>query len=249
MNIVLIPGAWLDASAWDGVRPALEAAGHTVHALTLPGKESADADRTGIGLADHVDAVVSVVDRLTADGGQVVLVGHSAGGAVAYAASDRRPERIARVVYVDAGPLADGGVVNDELPVVGDEVPLPDWSVFDPPDLVDLTDELRAAFEARAVPEPRGVLQDPVRLTDERRRDVPSTIVACEFYADRYESPSQMYQALLDQGAPWVAELASLRDREIVDLPTGHWPMFTRPDDLAAVILAAVERTGGRPGA
>src|SRR5205823_11226388 len=53
MDIILIPGFWLDASSWDEVAPALEQAGHRVRALTLPGLESADADRRGIGLRDH----------------------------------------------------------------------------------------------------------------------------------------------------------------------------------------------------
>lgn len=240
MDIILIPGAWLDASAWDDIVPTLEAAGHTTHPLTLPGKESAHADRTGIGLADHVDAVVGLVDALE---GKVVLVGHSAGGAIAYGVTDRRPDRIARLVYVDAGPLGEGGVVNDEVPVVNGEVPLPDWSQFDEPDLVDLTDELREQFRARSIPEPKGVFFDPQHLTDDRRRDVPSTIIASEFYPEKYDSPSAMYQDFLDQGAPWVAELATLRDYEFVDLPTGHWPMFTRPADLARAILKAVDRT------
>src|SRR5829696_7500209 len=101
MNIVLIPGFWLDASSWDPVVPALEAKGHRVHALTLPGKESRDADRAGIGLRDHVDAVVAVLDGLDEP---AVLVGHSGGGAIAHGAADARPDRVRRVVYVDSGP-------------------------------------------------------------------------------------------------------------------------------------------------
>jgi pimeloyl-ACP methyl ester carboxylesterase len=242
MDIVMIPGAWLDASAWDGVRPVLEAAGHTVHALTLPGKESVHADRSGIGLEDHVAAVVDVVDRLTADGGRVVLVGHSAGGTIAFAASDRRPDSVARVVYVDAGPSPEGSAVNEEVPVVDGEVPLPAWDFFEEPDLEGLDDALREQFRARAVPEPRGVFFDPLHLTDDRRRDVPTTIVACEKFPG-FDSASAMYLAFIEQGAPFVAELASLRDYELVDLPTGHWPMFTRPEDLGRAILAAVEKT------
>jgi hypothetical protein len=43
-----------------------------------------------------------------------------------------------------------------------------------------------------------------------------------------------------------VAELARLRDVEYVDLPTGHWPQFTRPVELGEIILAAVDREGGQ---
>jgi pimeloyl-ACP methyl ester carboxylesterase len=232
MDIILIPGFWLDGSSWGEVAPALEQAGHRVRALTLPGLESADADRGGIRLRDHVDAVVAAVDE--ADG-PVVLVGHSGGGAIAHAAADARPDRVARVVYVDAGPLGDGRAINDELPVVDGEIPLPDWSEFGEEDLRDLDDELREAFRARAVPQPTAVAYDPQVLADERRYDVPATIVACEF-------PSELLREWIAQGHPYVAELAAMRDVEYIDLPTGHWPQFTKPVQLGQAILAAVDR-------
>src|ERR1700744_6468647 len=111
MDIILIPGFWLDASSWDGIVPALERAGHRAHALTLPGMESRDADRASITLRDHIDAVVRVIDALGPDNGQVVLVGRSGGGAVAHGAADARPDRVARVVYVDSGLLGEGGLI------------------------------------------------------------------------------------------------------------------------------------------
>ena len=233
MDIILIPGFWLDGSSWDEVVPALEQAGHRTHALTLPGKESRDADRSLITLRDHVDAVVRVIDSVGLAGGQVVLVGHSGGGAIAHAAADARPERVARVVYVDSGPLGDGGVINDELPAENGEVPLPDWSVFDDEDLVDLDDELRSAFRERAIPEPVHVTSDPQRLADERRYDVPVTVIACEF-------PSAKLREWMEQGHPYVRELARIRHVDYVDLPTGHWPQFTRPEELGRAILASV---------
>jgi pimeloyl-ACP methyl ester carboxylesterase len=232
MDIILVPGFWLDASSWAEVTPPLVAAGHRVHPLTLPGLEAADAPRAGIGLREHIDAVVAAVDAID---GPVVLVGHSGGGAIIYGAVDTRPDRVVRAVYVDSGPLGEGGVVNDELPAEGDDVPLPAWDVFDEADLVDLDDELRAAFRARAIPEPRGVTSDQQRLHDERRYDVPATVIACEF-------TSAQLTGWVEAGHPSVAELARIRDVEYVDLPTGHWPQFTRPAELGAAILAAVDR-------
>jgi len=233
MDIILIPGFWLDGSSWDEVVPALQQAGHRTHALTLPGMESKDADRSDITLRDHVDAVVRVIDSLDRANGQVVLVGHSGGGAVAHAAVDARPDRVARVVYVDSGPLGEGGVINDELPAVNGEVPLPDWSLFDEEDLVDLDDELRAAFRERAIPTPVRVASDPQHLFDERRYDVPVTVIACEF-------PSAKLREWMKQGHPYVRELAKIRDVDYIDLPTGHWPQFTRPEELGRAILASV---------
>ncbi|MGH9187456.1 MAG: alpha/beta fold hydrolase, partial [Acidimicrobiales bacterium] len=202
------------------------------HALTLPGLESRDADRSGIGLRDHVDAVVAVVDSVT---GPVVLVGHSGGGAIAHAAADARAERIARVIYVDSGPLAHGAVINDELPVVNGEVPLPAWSEFGEEDLVDLDENQRAKFRAIAIPEPLGVARDRQVLSDDRRYDVPVTVIACEF-------PAEVLRGWMAEGHPYVSELTKIRDVELVDLPTGHWPQLTRPRELATAILAAVDR-------
>src|SRR3982075_1939528 len=104
MDIILIPGFWLDGSSWDDVVPALERAGHRTHALTLPGMESRDADRSAITLRDHIDAVIEVIDSLDPADGKVVLVGHSGGGAIAHAAVDARPDRVARIVYVAREP-------------------------------------------------------------------------------------------------------------------------------------------------
>jgi pimeloyl-ACP methyl ester carboxylesterase len=234
MDIILVPGFWLDASSWEKVTPVLEAAGHRPRPLTLPGKESAEASRAGISLQDHINAVVQVLDGLPA---KAVLVGHSGGGAIIHGVVDARPDRVERAIYVDSGPLGEGGVINDELPAQGDDVPLPPWESFDDADLVDLNDGLRQAFRARAVPEPRGVAYGRQHLHDERRYNVPATVIACEF-------PSAMLQEWIAAGHPFVAELAKVREVEFVDLPTGHWPQFTKPDQLAHAILAAVDRTG-----
>lgn len=234
MDVILIPGFWLDGSSWGDVITALEQAGHHPIPVTLPGLESADIDRSGITLRDHVDAVIGVVDEVEPADTRVVLVGHSGGGAVAHAVADARPDRVARVVYVDAVPLAAGQCINDRLPVVDGEVPLPDWSEFGDEDLVDLDEPLRAAFRERAIPTPARVASDPQQLGDDRRYDVPSTVIACEF-------PSSLLQQLTEDGTePFVAELAKMRDVTYVDLPTGHWPQFTRPADLARVIVSAV---------
>ncbi|TLM81299.1 alpha/beta hydrolase [Pseudarthrobacter sp. NamE2] len=237
MDIILVPGFWLDASSWEEVVPALEAAGHRAHPLTLPGLESVETSRAGIGLRTHINAVVAEVDALD---GKPVLVGHSGGGAIIHGVIDARPDRVERAIYVDSGPLGEGGVINDELQADGDDVPLPPWEGFEEADLVDLDDSLRAKFRARAIPEPRGVAFDQQHLHDERRYDVPATIIACEF-------PSKLLQEWIAAGHPFVAELARMRDVEYVDLPTGHWPQFTKPAELARAILAAVDRTG-QPG-
>jgi len=72
-------------------------------------------------------------------------------------------------------------------------------------------------------------------LSDERRYAIPATIVCCEFSGEQL-------RGWMAGGAAPLAELALMHDVEYVDLPTGHWPQFTRPADLAEVIRAAVDR-------
>ncbi len=231
MDIILIPGFWLDAASWAPVSAALTAAGHTPHAVTPLGAGGAAQDVANVTLADQAAAVAELVDTLD---GPVVVVGHSGGGAVAHAVADLRPDRVARVVYVDSGPLGEGGVVNDQLPVVDGVVPLPDWSVFGDGELAGMTDAIRTDVEARALSVPPGVANGPQRLHDERRYDVPVTVVSATM-------PEALLRELMANGHPYVLELSRIRDVEIVELPTGHWPQLTRPDDLAALVVRAVE--------
>lgn len=237
MHAILIPGLWLVGSSWDRVVPVLEEAGHQVHPLTLPGMGSRRLDRSAITLRDHVEDVVELIDSLTGgtddDAGPVVLVAHAAGGAIAHAAVDARPDRVARVVYVAGGPRGDGEL-GGEWPAGNGEVPLPDWSAFDEAALTDLDDGLREELRRGSVPSPESVVRDPQKLTDERRYDVPVTVVSCE-------RPSAELEQSIADSEPGTEELARIKDVTHVDLPTGHWPQLTRPVDLGELLVLAIE--------
>jgi pimeloyl-ACP methyl ester carboxylesterase len=229
MDIILIPGLWLDGSSWDEVVPPLEKAGHRPLPLTLPGLDARDRDRSTITLQDHVDAVTAAID---AADGRTVVVGHSLGAGVASAAVDARVDRVARAIYVGGFPAADGEPLGDGFTVENGEVPFPDWDSFDDADLGGLDDAARERFRERAIPSPGHLVTDVVHLSDERRYDVPVTVVCPEFSADQL-------RAWIAQGAPPVQEFTKIRDLQYVDLPTGHWPQFTRPAELAQVIADA----------
>jgi pimeloyl-ACP methyl ester carboxylesterase len=234
--IVLVPGFWLGAWAWDDVVAALRADGHDVTAITLPGLESQDADRSEITLSDHVEAICRTV---TAKGTPVVLAVHSGAGVPGYAASDRIPDRLAALVYVDSGPAAHA------LDAAFDatELPLPSWPELEAggSSLEGLSGEQLAAFRERAVPEPGAALRETPRLADERRLDVPSIVVCASMSSDQIK-------AAVEAGHPWVGELAGLRDVSYVDLPTGHWPMWSRARELAVILGDVARRSTRRLG-
>jgi pimeloyl-ACP methyl ester carboxylesterase len=231
MDIVLVPGLWLDGSSWDAVTPTLEQAGHRVSALTLPGMGSRDADRSGVTLRDQVDAVVAAIDASTPP---VLLVGHSVGSGISHAAVDARPDRVARAVYVGGFPEPDGSAMLEGLPAENGEVPMPDWAEMgEDANIVDFDAEALAAFYARAIPAPEHVLTDPQQLSDERRYDVPVTMVCPEYTADDV-------RGWVAAGEASVSEVGRTTHVAYVDLPGGHWPQLTQPDALAQVILDAV---------
>jgi pimeloyl-ACP methyl ester carboxylesterase len=220
--IILVPGFWLGAWAWDEVAEALRADGHDVTALTLPGLEAADANRSSITTLDHVDAIC---DSVTAAGSPVVLAVHSASGFSGYAASDRIPEQIAAMVYVDSAPgkgAMDPDFADAEKPMVWAEI-------AEEENLDGLSEEQMETFRQRAVPVPGGVLREGVELTNDARLDIPSTVV-CTGYT------SAQYKDAVKEGYTWLAGLTELRNVTWVDLPTSHWPMWSRPKETARII-------------
>ena len=220
-DILLIAGLWLDGSAWDGVVPGLRDLGHRPVALFLPGQGAPPATAT---LEDQLEVVVAAVD---AADGPVMVVGHSAAATLAWMAADARPDKVARVVLIGGFPSGDGKAYADFLPVVDGVMPFPGWKSFEGPDSADLDEQQRVAFAARTIPVPEGVVKGIVRLGDERRYEVPVTIICPEF------SPEQA-KGWIDGGD--VPELARARQLDYVDIDSGHWPMFTRPTELADLL-------------
>ena len=221
--IVLVPGFWLGAWAWDEVAADLRADGHDVTALTLPGLESVDADRSSITMSDHVDAIC---EGVRAAGAPVVLAVHSGAGASGYGATDRLPDRIAAMVYVDSGPAK--GAMDPDLDAV--EKPLPSREELEEEENLDgLSEEQLETFRQRAVPEPGAAIREAAELTNDARLDIPTTAICTGF-------TSEQYKDAIKEGYAWLAGFAELRDITWVDLPTSHWPMWSRPKELAAII-------------
>ena len=236
--IILVPGFWLGAWAWDEVAEKLRAGGHDVTAITLPGQGSKDEDRSSITFADHVDTIIEAIDA--ADRPPVLVV-HSASGFSGYAASDRIPDKIAAIVYVDTAPgkpPLDADQQGDK-PMVWDEIAAEE-------NLDGLSDDQKATFRERAVPVPGGILRGQYEFTNDARRDIPSTVIATGYSAADYQKYAREHPEWA-----FLAGLPELRNITWVDLPTSHWPMWSKPDDIARIIgeVAATAGAGAAAAA
>lgn len=221
MDILLIAGLWLDGSAWDDVVPRLRDLGHRSVAVTLPGQGAPPAAAT---LDAQRDAVLAALD---ASFGPTMVVGHSAASALAWIAVDARPDKVARAVMIGGFPTVDGEMYANFFPAVDGAVPFPGWEPFDGADSADLDRAQRDAIAARAIPVPEGVTTGVVKLCDDRRYEVPVTLVCPEF------SPAQAKE-WVDAGE--IPELARASHVDYVDIDSGHWPMFTKPTELADLL-------------
>ena len=221
MDIVLVAGLWLDGSAWDAVVPALEAAGHRPVPLTLPGQGDGRRSAT---LDEQVAAVLAAVD---ASPGKPLVVGHSAACTLAWLAADARPEKVAKAALIGGFPASGGQPYFGGFETTDGVLPFPGWGPFEGPDSADLDEDTKRRIAAAAIPVPEGVTKAVVHLTDERRFDVPVVIVCPEF------TPAEAREWI---GAGDVPELAKARHLEFIDIDSGHWPMFSQPDELARIL-------------
>jgi hypothetical protein len=183
-----------------------------------------------VTLEDHVGAIV---DAVRSAGAPVVLAVHSGSGFPGYAATDRVPELIAEMVYVDTGAgvgAMDAEFADTEKPMVWEEIEANE-------DLTGLTEEQRETFRRRAVPQPGGVLRESAELANDARLDIPSTVIATAFSIDDYKDA-------VDKGYDFVAGLKDLGNLEWVELRTSHWPMWSRAKELATIIGDIAKKHG-----
>lgn len=226
MDIILIAGLWLPRSIWADVCSQLESDGHRPTPVALPGVDDASTTAT---LADQVTVVLAAVD----DADRPLVVGHSAACTLAWMVADRRPDAISGVALVGGFPASNGEAYADFFPTVDGVMAFPGWAPFEGADSVDLSEADRESIASAAVPVPGGVAKGIVRLSDDRRFDVPVHLVCPEY------SPDQA-KAWIDGGE--IPELASATQVVSVDIDSGHWPMVTRPAELARILDAATKQ-------
>lgn len=222
MDTVLIAGLWLDATAWDDVGAELRAQGHRPRPVMLPGQGDGSPSAT---LEEQIAAVLAAVDAAPGEG--VLVVGHSAASTLAWIAADAMPEKVTAVVMIGGFPASDGDTYADFFEPVEGAMAFPGWGPFEGPDSADLDDAARNSIAEAAIAVPEGVSRGTVRLRDERRFTVPVVLICPEY------GPADA-KAWIDGGD--IPELGRAERVEFVDIDSGHWPMFTRPVELARLL-------------
>jgi pimeloyl-ACP methyl ester carboxylesterase len=240
---VLVGGGWLGGWCWQGVARRLRNDGHDVYPATLTGLgERVHLASPEVDLDTHITDVVKLIEF--EDLNDVVLLGHSYGGLVVTGAADRISERISQLVYLDTAPLPEGGSLIEKFPPelrkrtekqveeLGEG-----WKVPIPPqeELADMAslegvdeDHLRLLY-SRATPQPFGTYTQPLHLENPAREELPKVGIVCSFSLEQVEE-------MIASGDPLFRELDGPEWR-FVELPTGHYPMFSRPEDLAKLLL------------
>jgi len=231
-TFVLVHGAWHGGWKWRLVAPLLRSAGHEVFAPTLTGLgERAHLARPGIDLDLHIQDVVALIEM--EDLREVVLLGHSYGGMVVTGAADRVPERIRRLVYLDAFVPENGKCLLDYVEAAVPEraaafrkegeqfgsvapPPLSLWGIVRP--------EHVAFARPRETRHPYGAFTQPIRLVNSAARALPKTFIHCT-------SPAT---GTFDQFAAKYRGDPAWRFHE---LATGHDAMILVPEALAAILL------------
>ncbi|MEU8351446.1 MULTISPECIES: alpha/beta fold hydrolase [unclassified Streptomyces] len=251
---VLVSEAHTGGWVWREVAAGLRASGAEVCAATLTGMDG-DRDRGRAPEADletHIEDVLRLVDGTEAP--EVVLVGHGYGIHPVAGAADRRPERIARVVHLDAGIPEDG---DPPLALVPDAALRellhgasgPDARPVPPPSrdgwqrwgsTAGLTDEALDRLTRLAAPQPPGTLTRPLRLTG-AGSGLPVTGVFCTAGG----TSTALAEDMVALGDPRLVRLTDPRNT-FFDLGTGHWPMLSVPGELTDVLLRAAAGEGHR---
>jgi pimeloyl-ACP methyl ester carboxylesterase len=225
-EFVLVAGAWLGSWAWDDVVPGLREAGHGAHAVTLSGV--AEKREVPAGQQRHVQDILDVVSQ--GDLRDVVVVGHSYSGIPAGQAAERIGDRLRRAVFVDSNVPADGESFTSawsEAQVTA----LTERGFWPPLTAEDyagqgLSDAEIARIVAGSTPHPAASLTEPAVLS-RPLGELPATYVKCLLDG---ETPS-----------PDVVKLLESDRWQLVELDTGHWPMFSRPKELTTILLDAAK--------
>jgi pimeloyl-ACP methyl ester carboxylesterase len=234
-RIILVHGAWGNATGWARIVPLLEAKGHRVEALDLPGHGRSPVPPETVGQAEYVAAVL---ERL-AEGPPAMLVGHSMGGIVVAQVAARVPDRVTKGVYVAAllprdGESLVGLIRQQEAPGVQAAVrpgPVKGTTVLDPSAAAALFPDAsprdaEAAMSAMSPQSSRAQMEGAVIGPGFAK--VPRAYVLCT--QDRVVTPDLQRQMI-----------AATPCEAVIEMECGHVPQLTQPVALARILHGVAE--------
>ncbi|HEY8599973.1 MAG TPA: alpha/beta hydrolase [Thermomicrobiales bacterium] len=244
-TFVLVPGFWLGGWAWRDVAAPLRAAGHTVYTPSLTGLgERVHLASPAVNLETHITDIVNLLHFEELH--DVILLAHSGAMQAVTGAADRVPERIARLVYLDTGPLPNGMPQADFGPpeqrardeqIVAEQgdgwrLPFPGLDTLSQQaSLAGIDEVTRGRMRALAVPMPWSLATDTLHLTNPALATLPKIGILNSF------TEADVRQ-MIAAGIPAFSLMAGPEWR-FVELPTSHWAMFSAPAELAAILLDA----------
>jgi pimeloyl-ACP methyl ester carboxylesterase len=235
---VLIHGAWHDGSTWAAVAKELRKRGHVVHTPTMAGHgEGADKNVTHAHCVDSIKRYL-----LSHDLDDIVLVGHSLAGTVIAQLAAQLPQRIRRLVFLNAFVPQDGNALLDEVPphyaafftqLAGEST---DNTVTLPFDMwcngfINDADPALAQhiYDHCLSPEPFSLFTEKHDLTHFYQLTIPSTYLYCK---DDLVFPDAQWN--------WVPRFPDrLRDCRRMDMSGSHEVLFTAPLLLANNLVEA----------
>jgi pimeloyl-ACP methyl ester carboxylesterase len=224
-TIVVAHGAWSSGWAWKRMRPLLRAAGHEVFTPSYTGLgERSHLATPDVSLETHIQDVVNV--QFYEDLTDVILLGHSYGGMVPTGVADRVPERIRKVVYLDAFVPRDGQALQDltQRRDGGGPPPAEGWLVPPMPPSADANPEDLAWLMPRRGPQPRKTFEEPVKLTGAIDR-LPRVYIYC------------LQKTPQDTFGQFAARARSEPGWQYLEIDATHSPNVTAPEKLAEILL------------
>ena len=231
-DFVLVHGAWHGAWCWQRILPGLWRAGHRAFAVSLTGTgERAHQLAADIRLADHIEDAAAVMEAEELQ--EAIVVGHSYGGLIITGLADRMPQRIARLVYVDAVvplPGESWSSGHPESTRAQRRAAIAATGAIPPSDpaLFGLSGDDANWISRRMRPQPGGVYDDPLHFDATRVAALPRSFIDCH--------------------APALATIDPMRARvraepgwQVLEIATGHDPMISAPDALLHTLLAMAQ--------
>ena len=241
MTYILIHGSWHTGEGWYKVEKILAEQGSVVFAPTLSGMESKEnPGGPEVGLTTHIDDVIRLIK--TNDLTEVILVGHSYSGLVITGVADRLPERISRLVYLDAfipdndqslfdimGPESAAGMRAGLVNATGQskaDGAVEVW-LLPPSDarfyLGENADEADVAWlQTRLVYKPVLTFEEKLHLErPDLVRAIPGAFIRCTQFP--YLAP--------------YAEKARALGWPVFEVESGHDAMLTAPEAVAEILL------------